>query len=78
MVRPAKTAVQPVSSLRPRTCRAPVDFLREPSTWAGLLSIAAAIATGGASVLTDPILLAQVGTGIGLVLAREGDGRPAC
>lgn len=45
--------------------------LREPSTWAGLLSIAAACLTGGASALTDPVLLSQIGAGLALVLTKE-------
>lgn len=46
--------------------------LSEPTTWAGLLTVAAAIASGGASVLADPAMLAQVASGIALVFAREG------
>lgn len=45
--------------------------LREPSTWAGLLSIAAAVLTGGAGALTDPVLLSQIGAGLALVLTKE-------
>lgn len=46
-------------------------LLRQGTTWAGLLSIGAAIATGGASVLTDPYLLAQIGAGLGLLFAEN-------
>lgn len=46
--------------------------LSEGTTWAGLFTIAAAIATGGVSVLTDPALLTQIAGGIALVIAREG------
>lgn len=45
--------------------------LREPTTWAGFFTIAAAVATGGVPLLTDPVLLTQVASGIALVLAKE-------
>lgn len=44
---------------------------REPSTYAGLLTVLAAVVTGGASVLTDPSLLAQLGSGLALIFTRE-------
>lgn len=64
-----------------RTAKAPVfvessgstkrPFLKQGTTWAGILSIAAAIATGGVSVLTDPLMIAQIGAGIGLLVAEN-------
>lgn len=54
---------------QPRTFR---TVMREPTTWAGLFSIGAAVATGGASLLTDPVFLTKVGAGLALVLAKEG------
>lgn len=44
----------------------------EPSTWAGVLSIAAAVITGGASVFADPALMTSVAAGLALVLTKEG------
>lgn len=46
-------------------------FMLQGTTWAGILSIGAAIATGGASVLTDPVLLQTVGAGIALLVAEN-------
>lgn len=69
MARATKT--QP-STASPKPQRSVREVLREPTTWAGLLSIGAAIATGGASALLDPSLCAQVGAGLALILAREG------
>lgn len=48
------------------------QILSEPTTWAGFMTIAAALATGSISALTDPVILGQVGAGLALVLAREG------
>lgn len=45
--------------------------IRQPSTYAGLLTIGAAVLTGGTSVLTDPLLLSQLGAGLALVLTEE-------
>lgn len=47
------------------------QMVTEPTTWAGLFTIGMAVATGGASLLTDPQLLAQVAAGLSLVLAKE-------
>lgn len=46
-------------------------LLKQGTTWAGILSIGAAIATGGASALTDPTLLAAIGSGIALLFAEN-------
>lgn len=48
------------------------EIFSEPSTWAGILSIIAAIITGGTSTLTDPASLTSIGAGISLILAKEG------
>lgn len=67
---PRKTSSAAAAAKRaPRTIG---EFAREPSTWAGLLAIASAIATGGATALTNPALLSTVGSGLALILTREG------
>lgn len=48
------------------------DRLKEPSTWAGIISIACAVATGGASAVMDPVLQPVLIAGLGLVLNKEG------
>lgn len=48
------------------------ELLTEPTTWAGLLTAGAAIATGGMSVFMDPLLLTELGAGLALILAKEG------
>lgn len=54
---------------RPRTVK---EILREPSTWAGILSIGAAFATGGVSALVNPATLSSIGAGLALILTKEG------
>lgn len=64
-----------------RTTKAPVvlesttnpkkPLLKQGTTWAGIFSIAAAIATGGASVLTDPQAISAIGAGIALLFAEN-------
>lgn len=67
----------PAGTRAPRATKAKVkrtvsDYMREPSTWAGILSIGAAFATGGASALANPATLASIGAGLSLILTREG------
>lgn len=50
--------------------------VREPSTWAGLLTVAAAFLTGGASALTDPVLLSQIGAGLSMIALKEASIQP--
>ena len=69
MARATKT---PTVTVTPKPTRSAREILREPTTWAGVLSIGAAIATGGASALLDPGLCAQIGAGLALIFAREG------
>lgn len=64
-----KAQVLKESNSRSRFSR---DRLKEPSTWAGIISIACAVATGGASALVDPILQPVLVAGIGLILNKEG------
>lgn len=64
-----RKARAPVAIDGPYTSKKPL--LKQGTTWAGLFSIAAAIATGGTSVLLDPILLTQIGAGIGLLVAEN-------
>lgn len=47
------------------------SFFKQGTTWAGILSIGAALATGGVSALTDPVLLQAIGAGIGLLVAEN-------
>lgn len=47
--------------------------LREPSTIAGLLTIAGAVYTGGASVLLNPQAWTAIGAGIALIFTKEGE-----
>lgn len=46
-------------------------FFMQGTTWAGILSIGAAIAAGGASALADPVLLQTIGAGIALLIAEN-------
>lgn len=55
-----------------RDGRSLVELLKEPSTWAGLFTVAAAVVSGGGSMLTDPSLVLNAIAGLGLVLAKEG------
>lgn len=66
VTRPKKTV--PVKS-GTRSVRA---VLSEPTTWAGVLLGISALYTGGLGVLTDPVVLGQIGAGISLIFAREG------
>lgn len=56
---------------KPSDSRSVADVFREPSTWAGLLTIGSAVLTGGFSVLLTPATLAQVATGFALILTKE-------
>lgn len=47
------------------------EIVREPSTWAGVLTIANAVLTSGVGVLADPQLLTQIAAGLSLVLVKE-------
>lgn len=60
------------SAPTPKSGRTLQQLLREPTTWAGILTVGATIATGGVSVLTDPLMLSKIGAGLALVLAKEG------
>lgn len=59
----------PVVTSTKRTAR---EIFSEPSTWAGVLSVIAAVITGGVSTFTDPALLTSIGAGISLILTKEG------
>lgn len=65
----ARTSKTIAPAPQARTAR---QLFKEPTTWAGLLTIGTAIATGGASLLTDPIMWGKVGAGLALILAKEG------
>lgn len=45
--------------------------LREPTSWAGLLSIVGVFLTHGVSALADPAVLTTIASGVGLILAAE-------
>lgn len=63
---------RPATSPSSETRRFSMERLSEPSTWGGILAVAAAITTGGASVLADPVLLGQIAAGLGMVFSKEG------
>lgn len=65
----AKKVTPQAAERPPRTLR---EFAREPSTWAGLFAIGSAFAAGGVSAVLSPPLLATIGSGLGLILTREG------
>lgn len=67
-----KKKAKPATSPLNKTRRFSMERLSEPSTWGGILAVAAAITTGGASVLADPILLGQIAAGLGMVFSKEG------
>lgn len=46
--------------------------LLEPSTWAGILTIGAALATGGFAEWLNPTTLPMLTAGVGLILNKEG------
>lgn len=48
------------------------DVAREPSTLAGVLTIASQLLLAGPGALTNPGVWAGVLSGVGLVLTREG------
>lgn len=45
--------------------------LSEPSTWAGLLSIAALVATKGATALYEPGNIMAAASGLALIFTKE-------
>lgn len=69
------------SPARPKTAKIKVgqksrrsikQIATEPTTWAGILTVATSILSGGVTALTDPKVLTQVAAGLSLILAREG------
>lgn len=46
-------------------------FWRQGTTWAGVLTVGAAVATGGVAALTNPVVIAQICSGVALILAKE-------
>lgn len=69
MVTKKKAAATPQAS---STKRSLADFLCEKSTWAGLLTIGATFATGGAAGWLNEATLPPLLAGIGLILTKEG------
>lgn len=57
-----------------RSKRTVSDLLTEPSTWCGLLTIGATLATGGLAAWLNPATLPALTAGVGLILAREAKG----
>ena len=60
------------ASPKTTTQRTLPKLLKEPSTVAGLLTIAGAVYTGGASVLLDPQSWMTIGAGLALIFTKEG------
>lgn len=46
-------------------------LLKQGTTWAGIMTIGAAIATGGLGALADPAALTQIGIGLSLLFAEN-------
>lgn len=46
-------------------------LLKQGTTWAGIFTIAAAIASGGASALLDPTIFTMIGSGVALLFAEN-------
>lgn len=44
---------------------------KQGTTWAGVFNIGIALATGGVASLADPLVIAQICSGIALILAKE-------
>lgn len=73
-------AKKPEPLKRPKRAEAPVavgptgrglvDFLKEKSTWCGLLTIGAALATGDTAAWLNGDTLPILMSGIGLILAK--------
>lgn len=73
-VKPARVRKTPTRASSPVTLDVwnnKKSFFRQGTTWAGIFTIASAVATGGASVLLDPMLLSQIGAGIALLIAEN-------
>lgn len=66
-----KKKATPVSPA-PTAKRSLADFLLEKSTWAGLLTIGATLATGGVAEWLNSTTLPVLIAGAGLVLTKEG------
>lgn len=63
-----KEAAVPSPTIKKRSLR---EFLLEPSTWAGLLTIGATLATGGTAEWLNATTLPTLLAGIGLILTKE-------
>lgn len=63
ITKPVATATREKRTLR--------DYLVEPSTWMGILSIVATISTSGATTFTNPASVSALAAGQGLILAKE-------
>lgn len=46
--------------------------LKEPTTWAGILSLGAIFATGGTAGWLNPQTVPSLAAAVGLILAKEG------
>lgn len=46
-------------------------FLKQGTTWAGVFTIAATLASGGVAALFDPFMISQIGTGLALLIAEN-------
>lgn len=46
-------------------------LFKQGTTWAGIFTIAAAVASGGASALLDPTVFTMIGSGVALLFAEN-------
>lgn len=67
VTKPAATAAPDRSAVNYILAR-----MLEPSTWAGLLTLGSAVATGGVAAWLNPQTLPVITAGIGLILNKEG------
>lgn len=71
MVKKRTTPPSVTSSIRSKLASAAIARLGEPSTWCGLLTIGAAVATGGLSTWLNPASLPYLTAGVGLILSKD-------
>lgn len=53
------------------TERKRTPLLKQGTTWAGVFTVAAAIASGGVAAFLDPMMIAQIGAGVALLFAEN-------
>lgn len=70
--KPTKQKSEPEVKSSPGGGRTIKQVLSEKSTWCGLLTIGAALATGGLASYLNPTTLPFLTAGIGLILTPDG------